>query len=752
MYVQVIVDVPQVDCDQNYYYRVPADLAGQVAPGNGVWVSFNGRVVRGWAVALGEELPADLKNFSVQPVIGVDETYRLNADLLALVVPLAEAVMSTRADILRLLAPPGMRRGRPVARICLPEKLSPEQIVLWEGIDPDCALILNRLSRAPKQSLRRSAFSGWPKSRLAGVLARLAGAGLVEEKICLPSRREKRAVRSPGAGPALLPAGRAPVLTTAQQKAVDALATAIDQQRPGTFLLHGVTGSGKTEVYLQAASRALARGRQVLYLVPEIALTPQAGNHLAERFGRQAVVVLHSKLSEAVRRREWYRIAAGQVPVVIGARSAVFTPLPDLGLIIVDEEHETSYRQEREPKYHARQVALARAARCRAVAVLGSATPSLESYQKALTGKYQLLRLPERVAGRKLPAVNLVDMREELTAGNRGMFSRALLQAITQCLQREQQVMLYLNRRGFAPFIICRECGNVLTCPRCSISLVYHRVGERLHCHYCHFRQMVPKQCPVCHSRAVRFFGTGTQRIESELAGHFPGAQVLRLDRDAAEGPGVEKVISTFSETGGDILVGTQMITKGLDFPRVTLVGILAADASLHIADFQATERTFQLLAQVAGRAGRAGLPGEVIVQSYCPEHYCLQLVKDHDFEAFYAREIALRERLGYPPFSRLVRLEFRGADQTAVAVAAETWTETFKQLNGSKEFNVWGPAPAAVVKVDDKFRWQLTLRLAGGDARPLRQAIRRAGQAYTSRRGCPAGVKVSITVDPAGL
>ncbi|WP_049754103.1 replication restart helicase PriA [Heliomicrobium modesticaldum] len=779
---QVIVDIPHRDLDRVFHYRIPETLAGEVEPGREVWVAFHGKLTRGWVLEL-EVATAELERaFALQPVEAVNGSYRLGHDLLALVPWLARETLGTKADVLRLMAPPGPP-VRPAAWVLLAAKPDREAIAFWEGIDPECADLLRRLSRAPQRRMKYASLTGKGGGVPPAVIDRLSDAGLVTVRQLLPKLAERatmerarekahqtETIADPAAKPAsitnssaLPPLFPEPALTPDQKQAVHYLTEALDAAGRGgdsrPFLLHGVTGSGKTEVYICAIREALARGRQALLLVPEIALTPQTERRLRERFGSQ-VALLHSGLADAARRQEWQRIYRGEADLVVGARSAVFAPLPRLGLIIVDEEHEPSYRQDNDLKYHARETAMERARHCGAVVVFGSATPALETYAQALSGRFQLLKLRQRPAGGQLPPVDVIDMRDELAAGNKGMLSRYLLKAVEERLQRRQQVILYLNRRGFSTFVICRECGTVVTCPHCSISLVYHRHGEQLHCHYCNFRQDVPERCPHCRSRAIRYFGTGTQRIEEELRARFPGVPVLRMDRDVAAQEGIAPVLDAFGRGEAPILVGTQMIAKGLDFPRVTLVGVLAADASLHISDFRAAERTFQLLSQVAGRAGRAREPGQVVLQTYCPEHYCLQAVQLHDYEGFFRREIELRQQLGYPPFARLARVLFSGPEEPLVRVAADTWAEILRQQAGAvtmglssglaqPEIDVWGPAPAPVAKVENRFRWLLTLRVKGDRLAALRAALIAAEGEYSRRRGRPAGVTISLMLNP---
>jgi len=540
-----------------------------------------------------------------------------------------------------------------------------------------------------------------------------------------------------------------PLLTSAQEGAYREIASALERRngdRAPVFLVHGVTGSGKTEVYLQALERTVALGRRAIVLVPEISLTPQTVRRFAERFpGR--VAVAHSALSLGEQFDQWRRIGDGRYAVVVGARSAVFAPQPDLGLIVLDEEHEWTYKQEEPaPRYHARAVAEKLAELTGAVLVLGSATPDLESYHWARAGQYHLLTLPERVqpapegdqpavaAGdgarsctvRPLPEVEVVDLRRELREGNRGIFSRSLGRAVAEALAGGEQVILFLNRRGAASFVQCRDCGHVPTCSACAVSLTYHAAEQRLICHHCCRGRRLPERCPQCQSPRIRFLGIGTERVEEEAARSFPGARLLRWDRDVTRRRGAhERILARFLAHEADILIGTQMIAKGLDIPAVTLVGVISADVGLNLPDFRSGERTFQLLEQVAGRAGRGPRGGRVIIQTYTPHHYAIEAAASHDYAAFYEHEASLRRRLGYPPFGRLARLVFghtnaAHAQERALEMAAVLRRE--RDVQGIPNLDVLGPAPALVPRVRGRYRWQITLR--GSDPAELLGAL----------------------------
>jgi primosomal protein N' (replication factor Y) len=519
----------------------------------------------------------------------------------------------------------------------------------------------------------------------------------------------------------------APTLTPAQANALKEISAELARlaggerehlDSPRVFLLHGVTGSGKTEVYLRALERAASLGKRAIVLVPEIALTPQTIARFAARFPDR-VAVLHSKLSLGEQYDVWQRVREGDYDVVIGSRGALFAPQPDLGLIVIDEEHEWTYKQqEQQPRYHARDVAIRLAGLTDSVVILGSATPDVGSYFSALKGDFRLLQLPERITSAgisPLPNVEIMDLRRELKQGNRSIFSRALGRAIAQCVEAQEQVILFLNRRGTATFVQCRDCGFVMKCRRCDVSLTYHADEDHLVCHRCNHRTRIPRVCPDCSSERIRFLGLGTQKLEVEVMSTFPGARVLRWDRDATRGKhSHEEIMDRFLAHEADILIGTQMIAKGLDMPRVTLVGVINADIGLYHPDFRSSERTFQLLAQVAGRAGRGDMPGRVIIQSYTPDHYAVLAAADHDYAGFYEKEIAFRREQGDPPFSRLARLLYVHHNAAACREEAERVYQALeleKDRQGLPGTTLFGPTPAYVQRVRGRYRWQIIIR-----------------------------------------
>jgi primosomal protein N' (replication factor Y) len=481
------------------------------------------------------------------------------------------------------------------------------------------------------------------------------------------------------------------------------------------FLLHGVTGSGKTEIYLRALERAISLGKRAIVLVPEISLTPQTIRRFSARFPG-SVAVLHSKLSLGEQFDEWQRIRDGDFNVVIGSRSAIFAPQPNLGLIVIDEEHEWTYKQqEQSPRYHAREVALKLAELTGSVVILGSATPDMESYRRAQLGEYRLLELSERVAGPSLPQVEVIDMRQELKQGNRSIFSRPLQSAIAQALALGEQVILFLNRRGTASFVQCRDCGFVLRCHRCDVPLTYHGAQDDLICHQCNYRTKTPDICPNCWSRRIKFLGIGTQRVEEEMTKLFPKARLLRWDRDVTRGKGAhEEILDKFLAHDADILIGTQMLAKGLDIPLVTLVGVINADIGLYFPDFRSSEHTFQLLSQVAGRAGRGILGGRVIIQTYTPEHYAVVAAAAHNHHAFYEKELAFRREQGIPPFMRLARLIYSHTNAASCQKEAERMQQLLREeidCSGLPQSTIIGPSPAYIQRLRGRYRWQIVIR-----------------------------------------
>ena len=533
-----------------------------------------------------------------------------------------------------------------------------------------------------------------------------------------------------------------------QQAALDTIIAALDAARHQTVLIHGVTGSGKTEVYIRAIDHLIHFGRQAIVLVPEISLTPQTQQRFRARFDR--VAVLHSHMSDAERNWHWQRIAKGEVQVVVGARSAVFAPTPHLGLIVLDEEHDSSFKQDKLPRYHARDVALQRTKAEGVPLVLGSATPALESWHAARAGDFELVEMPRRVMDLPLPDVQAIDLRTEFQSqASRGAISRQLHSAINQALNDGGQVILLLNRRGFSTSIQCQSCGHVVRCPDCDIALTHHRQGEKAVCHYCDFQIHTPTACPECTNDGIRFAGLGTQRLEAEVRGRFPHANVLRMDSDTMQKPGShERALERFRAGEVQILLGTQMIAKGLDFPNVTLVGVINADTALHLPDFRAAERTFQLVTQVAGRTGRGEKGGRVLVQTFTPEHTAIQAALRHDFTRFADSELPARKEFAYPPWTSMIRIVVRGPSQSKTEEFAKYLTQRLHDSVAEQqlEARILGPAPAPIEKLRGKFRFHTLLSCA--DAAGLRAVVRQATEDVKP----PEGVQWIVDVDPVDM
>jgi primosomal protein N' (replication factor Y) len=570
--------------------------------------------------------------------------------------------------------------------------------------------------------------------------ASVAARSLARKKILKVTREPVSAL---GAGPVRARHN----LNGAQQQAFATIRAAIEAHQFHTFLLHGITGSGKTEVYLSAIEATLAAGRSALLLVPEIALTPAVAGQFFARFGDR-VAILHSAFTDTERTEQWRRIRSGAAGVVVGTRSGVFAPVRNLGLIVVDEEHDQSYKQEETPRYNGRDVAIVRAQAAGACVVLGSATPSLESRYNAQRGKYTLLELPERIEQRPLPNVELIDMRDEfLETRKQSTFSRKLIEAIGHRLDNREQTMLLLNRRGFSSFVACRACGERIQCRNCAVTLTYHRRDRRLLCHYCGYAERVPSICPKCQSEHIYFLGVGSEKVEDELHSQFPRARITRLDRDTVTGKRqYEVILQGFREGSYDILVGTQMIAKGHDIPNVTLVGVVSADVGLGLPDFRAAERTFQLLTQVAGRAGRGDLPGIVLAQTINPDHYAIRMAAAHDYQAFYEKELNFRRMMHYPPFTAMANLLVRSEKQEE---ALRLSSELGRLLTPEPEnIKVLGPAEAPVPRLKNEFRYQLLIKSAS--RKVLNEHLRRIRD-FAVQNKWPATALV-IDVDPLTL
>ena len=502
-------------------------------------------------------------------------------------------------------------------------------------------------------------------------------------------------------------------LTNEQEVAFNKVLESIKNEKFEEFLLYGVTGSGKTEVYLQLINEVIKKNKSAIVLVPEISLTPQMLDRFISRFGKEKIAVLHSKLSVGERHDEWERIKEEKAKIIIGARSAIFAPIKDLGIIIIDEEHDSSYKSESTPKYDAKEVAKKIAVRDQIPLLLGSATPDLTTFYNAKENKkITLLELTKRANKSKLPEVEIVDLKQELANGNRSMLSNDLYQAIEQNLKDKLQTILFLNRRGYSTFIMCRDCGYTVKCKNCNISMTYHSYENKLKCHYCGYEEELVKTCPECGSNKIRYFGTGTQKLEQEINKQFPQAKTIRMDVDTVTKKNShEEILNKFKNEDIDILIGTQMVVKGHHFPKVTLVGVVAADSSLNIDDYRATERTFQILTQVSGRAGRENLPGRVIIQSYNPENFSIQDAQKQNYQEFYETEIALRKQLKYPPFCDIIVIGFNSANEEEIKKVSNLAYEILIKKLNDEEFKIFKPMPSPIDKIQNKFRWRIIIK-----------------------------------------
>lgn len=694
----VVVDRVADALDHPFTYGVPDELASDLQIGQLVFVPFGKTTVGGivWRI-YDAEAPNKVKPLGairrVQPV--------LTPVLRDMAEWMAERYLCYLSQAIRAMVPSSVRRD-----------LSVRHTQVWYAV----AKPRQGRSSHRQQIYEYIAESGVVDRRTLLDIYPAGGQALrdlVKEGVLAVSHRP----------PLKEPVAPHP-LTNEQEQLVEEMAS--HWGRP--WLLEGVTGSGKTEVYLSLIERALSQGQQALVLLPEIALTPQTVMRFRERFGA-LVRVWHSGLSQAERRDTWEAVQGQHSGVVIGARSAVFLPFPALGIIVVDEEHEPTYKQEEHPRYHTREVALWRGARQGATVVLGSATPSLESRFAAQQGRLYHALLPHRIFGRPLPPVELVDMREELRQGNRDIFSRILKDRLGHAIERDEQVILFLNRRGFSTFILCRSCGGALECPDCAVSLTYHQTEHTLSCHYCLKTFPVPSVCPHCGSDRIRYFGAGTEKVVSEVERLFPGTRVLRADRDTlTKAQDYALLYDEFYRGKAQVLVGTQMIAKGMDFPKVSLVGIVAADTALHLPDYRSAERSFQLLVQAGGRSGRGEIAGAVTVQTYSPDHYALRHAQHHDYASFYEEEIRFREMAHYPPYWNLWLLALDGPEEAEVAGRAHNIAQILRSID-DPGLEVLGPAPAPLARLKGRFRYHVlvkTLREEVWDAR-LRQVFRHA-------------------------
>ncbi|MEB7810403.1 primosomal protein N' [Staphylococcus xylosus] len=763
MIAKVIVDIPSKSVDFTFDYIIPSRLQSMVQVGMRVIVPFGPRTIQGYVMQVTDK-PDD--NIDIAKLKEIKEIQDIKPELTEELIQLTEwynnYFVTKRISMLEVMLPsaikakytkvfsivdvdavpeelkvkfdkdgqypykeaqynddlgqivPLLKQGVVSEMTLLSQNVSKKKqraVSIIEGFDYDS--VLNSLEKSKKQYelyayllderhhtvlLKDLEEMGFSKSSIDTLMRK----GFVEKYDAIVERDpfETRVFEQ----------DQKQQLTYDQQEAYKSILESIQAHRQRTYLLHGVTGSGKTEVYLQTIEEVLKLGRQAMMLVPEIALTPQMVLRFKRRFGDE-VAVLHSGLSKGERYDEWQKIRDGKASVSVGARSSVFAPFKNLGMIIIDEEHESSYKQEDYPRYQARDIAQWRSQYHQCPLILGSATPSLETYARAEKGVYELLSLPNRVNEQALPEIEIVDMRTELSSGNRSMFSEQLRKAIQQRLDKKEQIVLFLNRRGYASFMLCRDCGHVPQCPNCDISLTYHKSTDQLKCHYCGHQEVPPNKCPNCESEHIRQVGTGTQRVEELLQEAFQEARIIRMDVDTTSRKGAhEKLLDDFGAGKGDILLGTQMIAKGLDFPNITLVGVLNADTMLNLPDFRASERTYQLLTQVSGRAGRHEKEGEVIIQTYNPEHYAIKDVQANDYTAFFNKEMNYRKMGKYPPYFFLINFTIAHKEMKKVMEASKHIHKILLQHLTDKAL-VLGPSPAALSRINNEYRFQILVK-----------------------------------------
>ena len=745
-YARVAVPVP---LGQAFTYSLPANLEGKVQRGSRVLCSFGRRTILGVVLELRED-PGDVSVDKLKPLSAVvDSEPALPEELLDFLLVLTRYYLAPVGEVMRL-ALPAVERS---------QLTSSAQTELLAAANVNSVGRMLQIAKAVGERKQAERLKGqsrelfehlvdvgdcpiselcqrWKSAR--AVITKLSALGLVliekrqediDPFLSMPLERDEP-----------------PILTEAQRTSVASICEAIDENAPASFLLHGVTASGKTEVYLHAVQHCLKLGGGAIVLVPEIALTPQLVSRFRSRLGN-AIAVVHSGLSDRDRHSMWKRLRQGELRVAVGARSALFAPVDRLKLICVDEEHDSSFKQEEGVRYNARDMALLRTQRSNAVCILGSATPSVGSEQLVRTGRLQRLNLPARARQTAvLPTVEIVDLRRIGAApGQDRLLSIPLHRALEQTLNAKEQAILFLNRRGFAPSVVCEDCGTVIECPHCSVALTLHRVrGERLTCHYCDFSKPMPEACAHCKGRRFSDEGTGTERIEARLTETFPSARIARLDRDVASGLKSERILERMRRGDLDILVGTQMVTKGHDLPRVTLVGVLNADSALSMPDFRASERTFQLIVQVAGRAGRADKPGRVIVQTRQPDHPAVVCSANHDVTAFLQQELADRAELDYPPFSRLALVRVDSADESCARGECERLAAVARRSSAG-EVQILGPAPAPLSKLRNRYRYRFMLK--GKRPSSMHHVLLAVLRAGTGRRA-----KVSLDVDPMNM
>ena len=693
LYAEVIINSEALEIDRPFTYKVPEEFNNEIKIGQIVKVPFGkgNKTSEGFILNLKNDDNIKFKTKNIAAILVKDPV--IDEDDINLIEFLREKTLCKYIDAFRLLIPVGIMKGA---------KAKKKKVIVLKN--EDLSNIKNPDGYKKIVEFFKTNSGKYTKSELINEhsISQYKLNKLIENEVL--SIEEESVFRY---NDRVYNKDSAKTLTIEQENIIREYINSDDKM----FLLKGVTGSGKTEVYMKLVERVLLEGKSAIILVPEIALTPQMIERFKGRFGVN-VALFHSKLSDGERFDEWFRVKEGKAKVIVGARSAIFLPAKNLGLIIIDEEHENTYKSEQNPKYQTKEVAeyLSDLKGCKVI--LGSATPSIETYYRALTGEMKLLELNSRVDNKAMPPMKVIDMRNELKGGNKSLFSRELFIAIQERLKRKEQIILFLNRRGFSTFVSCRSCGYVFKCDECDISMTYHKNGLLI-CHYCGKTKREPRECPKCHSKYVKFFGAGTQRVEEEVKKYFNNAGILRMDVDTTRDKhSYERIYNTFKNGEADILIGTQMVSKGLDFKNVTLVGILAADMSINIPDYRAAERTFQIITQVAGRAGRGDKQGEVLIQTYTPQHYSLQYAVNYDYEGFYEKEFTVRAMMKYPPFGKLLLINGTSKKEELLKNFMHKITMMIKPLVEScLDIEILGPIPCMISKLKENYRWQIVIK-----------------------------------------
>ncbi len=799
--VEVAVGLPLF---KTFHYRIPERMRGSLQIGMRVLVPFKGRKVTGFSIDLLDHPPEGVEEKLREVEDLLDEAPLIDPQMLRFHRWISDYYLYPLGEVIKTGLPPGLQLK---SELILSLTQDGIERIAQGGLEPIQEKVFKEIGRCGKVSLRRmlkqslgevsrSQLLSWKRKGLLHIDPGIEGRevkpkfermvqyqggesaqpiskkqaeilGWIKERECVSYAELSKRFKSPSktiqaleakgtlalfrrevcrdlsVRSELMPYPK-PELSSDQEAILGEILKGVQSKRFSPFLIFGVTGSGKTEIYLRAIEEVLSQGKEAIVLVPEISLTPQLLSRFKDRFGDN-LALLHSGLGKGERYDQWRRVWKGDVKIAVGARSAIFAPFKNVGIVIVDEEHDPSYKQEEKLKYHARDVAVVRAKQAEATLLLGSATPSLESFYNVGNGKFRLLNLPERIEGRPLPRVEVVDLKKE-----GGLLSERLREALRKNIENKKQSLLFLNRRGFANFILCPDCGHTFKCPNCSVTLTYHLRDRSLQCHYCDYRILAPGDCPKCQGHRLQGMGIGTERLEQEIKSLFPEIQVGRMDRDTTSRRRSHLQILKKLESGGiDVLVGTQMIVKGHDFPNVTFVGVVSADTSLHFPDFRSSERTFQLLTQVAGRAGRGEVFGEVVIQTFNPDHYSILRAKDHDYIGFYQEEIQFRKALEYPPFSRFINFRLVGNNEKRTKEIAgemgKIGQSLLRKAHG-KEIEILGPSTAPFAKVRGKFRWQM---LAKGKSPQL---LHRFAKELSSRMDAPLkgrGLDLDIDVDP---